>query len=117
MGKPLTHEDLIKAVAQQMGAAHEDEGLEPALTQLSSIFINDIEPYIDVLVTDAELTLEVGERVLEAAEARSLILRPDHSHNYGNVSVVIRLQRKKNLAGRANFCRFNSFVTSVTLPC
>lgn len=117
MGKPLTHEYLIKAVAQQMGTAHEDEGLEPALTQLSSIFINDIEPYIDVLVTDAELTLEVGERVLEAAEARSLLLRPDHSHDYGNVSVVIRLQRKQHLAGRVNLCRFHSFVSPVTVRC
>ena len=67
-----------------MGTAHEDEGLEPALTQLSSIFINGIEPYIDVLVTDAELTLEVGERVIDAAEARSLLTRPHHGHDYGS---------------------------------
>lgn len=40
VGKPLTHEYLIKAVAQQMGSAHEDEGLELALAQLSTIFIN-----------------------------------------------------------------------------
>ena len=42
LGKPLTHEYLIKAIAQQMGSAHEDEGIEPALTQLAGVFINGV---------------------------------------------------------------------------
>lgn len=115
MGKPLTHEYLIKAVAQQMGTAHEDDGLEPALTQLASIFVNGVEPFVDVLATDAELTLEVGERVLEAAESKSLLSRPEHSHDYGNVSIVVRLQRKQYLASRVQLFHFRSYVASVTV--
>lgn len=115
MGKPITHEYLIKAVAQQMGTAHEDEGLEPALTQLSSIFVNGVEPFFEVLAIDAELTLEVGERVLDAAESRSLLSRPAHSHDYGNVSVVVRLHRKQHLASRVQLFRLHSYVTSVTV--
>lgn len=117
VGKPITHEYLIKAVAQQMGSAHEDEGLEPALTQLSSIFMNGIEPYVLVLATDAELTLEVGERVLNVAEASSLFTRPLHGHNYGNISIVTRLKRKQHLASRVLLCRFHSYVSSVTIRC
>lgn len=115
MGEPLTHEYLIKAVAQQMGSAHEDEGLEPALVQLSSIFLNGLEPYIGVLAVDAELTLEIGERVLEVAEAKSLFSRPSHSHEYGNTSIVVRLQRKQHLGGHLNLFRFHSHVSAVTI--
>lgn len=63
-GKPLTHEQLIKKVAEQMGMSHEADGLEPAIVNLKSIFIGGVEPIVLVLATDAELTLEIGERVL-----------------------------------------------------
>ena len=115
LGKPITHEYLIKAVAQQMGTAHEDDGVEPALAQLSQIFINGMEPYIRVLAMDAELTLEVGERVLEVAESRNQLSRPAHSHDYGNVSVVVRVCRKKHLGGRVQLCRFHSYVSDVAI--
>lgn len=115
LGKPLTHEYLIKAVAQQMGTAHEDDGLEPALVQLSAIFVNGVEPYLGVLAMDAELTLEVGERVLEVAESRGLLHRPSHSHDQGNVSVVVRVCRKQHLDSRVQLFRFHSYTSGVTV--
>ena len=47
-GKGLSREYLIKAVAQQMGSAHEDEGIEPVLVELGDIFINGVQPYISI---------------------------------------------------------------------
>ena len=68
LGEGLTHEYLIKAVAQQMGSAHEDEGLEPSLVELQQIFVNGVQPYVPILKADADLTLELGTRVLDIAE-------------------------------------------------
>jgi hypothetical protein len=115
LGKPLTHEYVIKAVAQQMGTAHEDDGLEPALVQLSSIFVNGVEPYLGVLAMDAELTLEVGERVLEVGESSGKLHRPSHNHDYGNVSVVVRVCRKQHLGSRVQLFRFHSYTSEVTV--
>lgn len=115
VGKPLTHEYLIKAVAQQMGSAHEDEGIEPALSQLSDVFVNGIEPYVGVLATDAELVLEVGERVLEEAEKSLGFQRPVHGHDYGDVSIVVRLQRKQRLISRLFLFRLHSYVSAVSV--
>ena len=115
LGKPLTHEYLIKAVAQQMGSAHEDEGIEPALTQLSGVFINGIEPYVGVLATDAELSLEIGERVLEKAETEHAFARPAHSRDYGNVSIVVRVHRKQHVGNRVLLLRFQSHISAVTI--
>lgn len=116
-GKPLTHEYLIKAVAQQMGSAHEDEAIEPALAQLSEIFINGAEPFVEVLAMDAELTLEVGERVLEAAEMRGLLKRPQHSHDYGNVTIAFRFQIKAQLANPIQLYRLHAYGPGVTIMC
>lgn len=66
-GTGYTHEKLIRAVAEQMGSAHEDEGAEPYLVELSSIIISDKPILITLLRSDAELVLEVGERVLAIA--------------------------------------------------
>ena len=68
-GQVLSHEDLIRAVAQQMGSAHEADEVEPALMNLSQIFVNGIEPYVEVLAKDAYFALEVGERVIGHAVA------------------------------------------------
>lgn len=67
-GKGLTHEYLIKAIAQQMGSAHEDDAVELPLATLKATFINETQPYIPILMLVSELVLEVGERVLGAAE-------------------------------------------------
>jgi hypothetical protein len=67
-GNGYTHENLIRAVAEQMGSAHEDEGVEPHLIELSGIVISDQTVLNTVLMSEADLILEVGERVLDEAE-------------------------------------------------
>jgi len=67
-GKGLTHEYLIKAIAQQIGSAHEDNTIELSLATLKVIFINGTQPYIPILTLVSELVLEIGERVLTKAE-------------------------------------------------
>jgi hypothetical protein len=114
-GKRVTHEYLIKAVAQQMGTAHEDDGLEPALARLSAIFVNGVMPFVCVLAMDAELTLEIGEKVLEVAESQALLVRATHNQNYGNLSIAVRLQRTQHLLGRIEVFRFQSHISSVTI--
>lgn len=117
VGKPLTHDYLIKAVAQQMGSAHEDEGVEPALAQLSGIFVNGVEAFAEVLAMDAELTLEIGERVLEAAESRGILKRPVHGHDYGNLTIAFRILMKEPLPGRMQLYRFHAYGPSATINC
>lgn len=67
-GKGLTHEYLIKAIAQQMGSAHEDDAIELPLATLKEMFINGTQIYIPILTLMSELVLEVGERVLSKSE-------------------------------------------------
>lgn len=114
-GKPLTHQYLINAIAQQIGTAHEAEKVEPALVQLSSIFINGVEPFIQVLAMDAELTLEVGERVLECAERKMGFIRRQHSPDQGNLSVVACINVKKIVLEPTRIFRLNSYVALVDI--
>lgn len=114
-GKIVSHEYLIKAIAQQMGTAHEDDGLEPILSQLITMTVGGVSPFVTVLKTDAELTLEVGERVMSAAEARSILVRSSHSHDYGNASIVIRLAKKKNIASEAYLFKWHSYISAVSV--
>lgn len=69
-GKRITHEYLIKAIAQQTGTAHEDEGIEIPLLEMESIFVQGMKPYVPILKTDAEITLQIGARVLKDASNR-----------------------------------------------
>jgi hypothetical protein len=114
-GKPFKHEYLIKAVAQQMGTAHEDEGLEEMLVNLKSIFLNGVEPYVPILATNAELTLEIGERVLEAAEKRLDYKRHHHKHDYGNLSIVASLGIKQAIVEDVLLFTFRSYVSDTTI--
>jgi len=100
-----------------MGTAHEDDGLEPSLVDLKSIFINGTEPFVPVLATDAELTLEIGERVLERAEKKLGFKRQHHKHDYGNVSIVLRLRIKQLLAGPIILVVFRSYISSIDIIC
>lgn len=114
-GKPFTHEYLIKAVSQQMGSAHEDEGLEQMLVDLKSIFVNGVEPYISVLATNAELALEIGERVIESAENNLDYKRHHHKHDYGNISIAVSLHVKKQVLGQIPLFTFNSYISDVSI--
>lgn len=68
--KGYTHESLIRAVAEQMGSAHEDDGVAPHLIELSNILISNRPALVDVLASDAALVLEVGERALSAVNGK-----------------------------------------------
>lgn len=63
-GDGYTHEKLIRSVAEQIGSAHEDEGVEPHLIELNATVISDQAALNSVLMTEADLVLEVGESVL-----------------------------------------------------
>ena len=67
-GKGYTHEQIIKAFSQQMGSAHEDDGIEPYLAELSEVLILNQKPLMRVLLSDACFVIEVGKRVMEQAE-------------------------------------------------
>lgn len=74
-GTGYTHENLIRAVAEQMGSAHEDDGAAPHLIELSGTIVSNQPALIHVLMSDAELVLEVGERVLSDAAGRGSFVR------------------------------------------
>lgn len=74
-GTGYTHENLIRAVAEQMGSAHEDDGAAPHLIELSGIIVSNQPALIQVLMSDAELVLEVGGSALSDAEARGSFVR------------------------------------------
>ena len=69
-GKGYSHESLIRAVAEQMGSAHEDDGVAPHLIELSSTLISNRPALVGVLSSDAVLVLEVGERALSEADGK-----------------------------------------------
>lgn len=116
-GKGLTHEYLIKAVAQQMGSAHEDEGVEYALDALKKIFMNGVEPYVQVLAIDTELVLQIGERVLEKAETTSGYRRKIRPESYGDVSLVIRFGLREMVVARIQVYYFQSYISEVEIKC
>lgn len=74
-GTGYTHENLIRAVAEQMGSAHEDDRVAPHLIELIGTIISNQSALIHVLMFDAELVLEVGRRALSDAEARGGFVR------------------------------------------
>ena len=97
----FTHELLIGAIAGQMGGAHEAEGLDDALVKLNSLLIGQTELYVPVLAMDAELALQIGERVLDQAEATTEFRRSRRAEGNGDVSVCVRVARSYQLLGIA----------------
>src|SRR6185312_1604430 len=94
-GIGYTHEKLIRAVAEQIGSAHEDEGAEAHLVELNSTIVSNRPVLVSLLMADAELVLEVGERVLENAVQKVGLVRKIRPaiatpHHYTNVSLHSR---------------------------
>lgn len=116
-GSSITHENLIRAVAEQMGTAHEDDGIDLSLAQLQQVFLNGVAPYVPVLATDADLTLQVGERVLDQAEANSVYRRKARTGDLGNVSIVARLGLWEPLRDQRSIFTFASHVSEVEISC
>jgi|GEM_PF-6562765 len=63
-GDTYTHENLIRAISEQMGSAHEDEGVTPFLVELSNTVVSDQAVLGTALISVADLVIEVGERVM-----------------------------------------------------
>jgi len=116
-GKVITHEILIKSIAEQMGTAHEDEGIDSSLFQLKQIFVNGIEPYVPVLAFDTELALQVGERILDHAEQYCGYQRVCRAHEHGDVTLVIHFDLRELLAGRVPVVTFRSHVSDAEIRC
>lgn len=96
LGTGYTHEKLIRAVAEQMGSAHEDDGAAPHLIALSETVISNQSSLITVLVSDSELVLEVGERALSAAVGKDGFVkqtRPAISVPPQQANLASRLQK------------------------
>jgi hypothetical protein len=65
--RSVTHEQLIKWLSQQMGSAHEDDAISPILAELNGILIANVQAFFFIIQFDAELTIDIGERVLQRA--------------------------------------------------
>jgi hypothetical protein len=74
-GKSYTHESLIGSVAAQMGSAHEDDGVEPHLIELTRTILANHSMLIRVLGSDADLVLQLGERTLARLEREAGLVR------------------------------------------
>lgn len=71
-----THEKLIRQVAQQMGSAHEDDGADSHLIELSATLLSNQSTLNKVLMLDANLVLEVGERAIAwAVKTQNFVLK------------------------------------------
>ena len=96
----FTHELLIGAIAGQMGGAHEAEGLDESLGKLNRFLINGVQLYVGALALDAELVLQVGERVLDHAEKQKGFQRAVRKEGLGDVTFCVRLARGQSLGAR-----------------
>lgn len=67
LGKSLTHEAIIKKIAEQIGTAHSDDGIEPGLATIEEVLFLGRPMYVDILGLVSELVIEVGERVIASA--------------------------------------------------
>lgn len=111
----ITHEYLIKAVAQQIGSAHEDDGIEPILSRLREVLVSGTESYAHVLVFDADLTLQIGERILDAAESQRAYRRRDGASPAGELTLVVRLGVRETLAARIQIITARSLISEVEI--
>lgn len=75
LGESYTYERIIRAIAEQMGSAHEDNGIEPPVAEIEKILINGLRPYVSILRLIGEITAEIGERVIAAAETKGVYVR------------------------------------------
>lgn len=96
-GRGVTHEQLIKWLAQQMGSAHEDDEVNRTLAELSAILIEDVQPFFQILHSDAALALTVAERVLSKAVDQLAYKRV---HAPTALAEVAALPHRLSIAGR-----------------
>jgi hypothetical protein len=110
----FTHEMLIGAVAGQIGA-HEAEGLDQRLIQLNGFLLNQQPLYVPALAFNAELTMQVGERVLDDAERRGIHTRIRRGRDHGSLTIMLRCSLKQPIAGIAPLMTFQSPISELEL--
>ncbi len=76
-GLGYTHQQLIRNVAEQMGSAHEDDGAAPHLIELNNTIVGHRSALCSILINDADLVLEVGERTVAEATTQIGYVRRD----------------------------------------
>lgn len=104
-----THEMLINAVAGQIGA-HEAEGLDHRLVKLNGFLVNNAPLYFSALAFDAELTMQVCERVLDFAERAGKYQRMRRGAEQGDFTLVLRFSLRQQIAGRVPLMTFRSSI-------
>jgi len=112
-GEGLTHEYLIKAVAQQMGSAHEDNGVEVPLVKLQKMFINGVQPYVSTLFVDSEFALQIGERVLCVAERQVKGFKRKVRQEIGDLSIAVRMGYSNMPDSKTKIIAARSFISEV----
>lgn len=113
----FTHELLIGAIAGQMGGAHEAEGIDYSLVKLNNFLINHQQLYVKVLVLDSELTLQIGERVLDSAERHQGFRRARRPRMYGDVTLCLRFARRQFVLGRIPIITLRSPISEAEITC
>jgi len=109
----LTHEYLIKAVAQQIGSAHEDDSVEIPLVELQKMFFSGVQPYVSILLIDSEFVLQIGERVLRAAEKQVKGFKRKVRNESGDFSIVIRMGYSNLPDSGTKIITVQSFISEV----
>lgn len=112
LGKSYTHEQVIKMVAEQSGVCHEDDGVCPALACMEEILLGEEPSYSLVLRTLAEITLQIGERVLAQAEEHAAFCRRKLSPP---VSLSIHCALRRVPLGRVPVIKFRSSIAEVSV--
>ena len=91
-GNGHTHEKLIAAFAEQMGSAHEDDGVDPHLVELGGVLIGNLPLLTRILDSDADFVSEVGNRVLSSANESSGYCRKSRLHTLIEANSAIESQ-------------------------
>lgn len=117
LDRVFTHELLIGAIAGQMGGAHESEDLDSCLVKLNSFLVNHRQLYYSVLALDAELTLQICDRVLDFCESEYQYHRLSRPREHGDVSVCLHLKKSQTLLGDVNIVLLYSYVSEVEIRC
>jgi hypothetical protein len=113
-GEHITHEKMIGLVANEIGSGHESDKVSHKLQFLRNFFINDRPPFVDILASDAEFTLEIAEQVIAKAEAAHGFKRKSR-RGYGDFSITIRAQLNDVLEETTHLASFESAVSKIIL--
>lgn len=70
---------------------------------------------IKILAFDAELTLQIGERVLDEAISNHQYIRSKRVSEIGDVSIIVRLQKRDEFAGEFHLVAFRSAISEIDI--